>query len=488
MNNRFWGLILALGILALVFVGIARSNYLMSAFASLLFFVVPMAARPVFWWIAAVATLGSGLSVGLPGDVKLHLVMTLGFVFSSIARLGVDNLKHDKASVPRKASIALLVLIFFTASYRGSGLKILDSAYWGGMQYVDLMAALLFFVLSGYVSITAGQLKKVLFWFFTLCLLPAIALIIARFVPHGDLVRHVVEIGANEAEAFMAQWELPEVTRWAYMQYPAIWMGVLAIILYDRHFSFSPSVMVVAFLSFLMMGLSGHRTVVVLLGLTVLVYVVIRRRTVSFLKSLKLTAILILVLASVYLFADRLPLAFQRAVAWLPGIHISYAADADALATTEWRIELWRQLLPLVPQHLLVGRGLAFSAQEANASAALISDRSTMHISFIAVHLYHNGPLWFLIDLGLPGFLLGLAFMIGGILYYGRKIDQFVEGSLWKTAYIVFYSFFVAYCVFFMAVIGGGTFFIHILTVASVLEVLPRSADAAGSKRPEGAL
>jgi hypothetical protein len=487
MNDKFWGLSLGFGIILLVIAGIARNDYLMAAFASLLFFIIPTANRPSLWWMAGIVTLGSGLSVGLPGDAKLHLVTMLGFVLLILFKVGARNLKFARSSWPRKACISLLVIIILTASFRGWGLKILDSAYWGGMQYVSLMAGLLFFVFSSYVSISQKQLRKMLFWFFVLSLVPAVALVIARFVPHGDLIYHVVEIGTNEAETAVAQWEMPEVTRWAYMQYPAIWMGVLAIILYDRRFSFSPAVILVSLMSFLMMGLSGHRTVVVLLGVTVLVYVIIRRRTVRLPQFLKLMGALSVITVAIYLFADHLPLAFQRAVTWLPGIEVSYAADADALATTKWRIELWRQLIPLVPQHLLVGRGMAFSAQEANAAAALISDRSTQHITFIAVHLYHNGPLWFLIDLGLVGFMSGLVFMIGGIVHYGRQMRRLPEGSLWKTTYIVFYSFFVGYCVFFMAVIGGSTFLIHILIVASVLEVLPRSYEAEGIK-PLGGL
>jgi hypothetical protein len=68
--------------------------------------------------------------------------------------------------------------------------------------------------------------------------------------------------------------------------------------------------------------------------------------------------------------------------------------------------------------------------------------------------------------------------MGGGVVHYGRKMRDLTEGSRWKSIYVVFYSFFTGYCIFFFAVIGGGSFLCHILVVASILEVILRSAEA----------
>jgi len=477
--NLKWGSMLAgLMIIGLVIGVMVRTEFIMAGWVILLFFIIPTIGKPDLWWMATIATLGSGLSIGLPVDATVHLMTMLGFVVLIMVKAWTSRMKAIPGFRTRNACVALVCIIIITASFRGWGLKILDSAYWGGMQYVCLLAALLFYIYSGHVTLSFRQMNRTFVWFFLLALVPAVALLIAHFVSHGDLIRNVVQIGGEEMNAMGSQLETPDVTRWAYMQYPAIWMGVLAIVLYDRKFSFSPAVMFVFALSFLMLGLSGHRTVVVLLGLTMLVYVVIRRHSVRLSQYLRLLSILILSVAGIYLFAEHLPLAFQRAFAWLPGIQVSYLAGIDASSTSEWRIELWKRLIPMIPDYLLLGRGMAFSVREFNDASGLISDRSTLHLVFIAVHLYHNGPLWFLIDLGMAGFIAGVVFMVGGIVHYGRKIKTLTEGSWWKSIFIVFYSFFVGYCVFFFAVIGGGTFLCHILVVASILEVIQRSAEA----------
>jgi hypothetical protein len=307
-------------------------------------------------------------------------------------------------------------------------------------------------------------------------------------MPHGDLVQNVIDIGASNGGELGVDLSTPEVTRLGYMQYPAIWMGVLAILLYDRRFSFTPWVGIVSAFSFLMLGLSGHRTVVVLLGLTVITYLIVRRRSVQWSQFARLVFMIIILVGGLYFFAEKLPMAFQRAFAWLPGIEVSHYAKMDAAITSDWRIELWRQLLSMVPDYLWMGRGMAFSAADANAASGLASDRGTQHIFFAVVHLYHSGPLWFLLDLGVAGFVAGLVFMAGGIVHYGRQIEKLTPGSLWRNVYNVFYSFFVGYCVFFYSVIGGGSFLIHILAVASFLEVILRSAQSENSSTVKDAV
>jgi hypothetical protein len=478
MNQKILGPLFAAGIILLVIAAVMQSNFLMAGMAAALFFVIPTTGRPDLWWMVTISTMGSGLSSGLPGDAKMHIITMLGFVVLMIAKVSSFPVRSFTASRTRKACIVLLFIVVVTGSCRGWGLKILDNEYWGGMQYVSLVAALLFYIYSGHIAVSWRNFNRTLGCFFTLALLPALAVLIAYFVPHGELIRNIIDIGEEALEATGAYWQAPDVTRWTYLQYPAIWMGVLAIVLYDRKFAFSPAVIFIASFSFLLLGFSGHRTIVVLLGLTMLIYVGIRRRSVRMSQYVKLLGALVLLVAVIYLFVEHLPLAFQRAFAWLPGIKVTYAAGYDAMATSDWRIEMWKQLIPMIPDYLWVGRGLAFSVSDLNATANLASDRATMHLSFIAVHLYHNGPLWFLIDLGIFGLISGVIFMGGGVVHYGRKMRDLTEGSRWKSIYVVFYSFFTGYCIFFFAVIGGGSFLCHILVVASILEVILRSAEA----------
>ena len=224
---------------------------------------------------------------------------------------------------------------------------------------------------------------------------------------------------------------------------------------------------------------------VVLLGLTTFVYVTIKRHDVRLWQLLKLAGVLTVLVVLLYLLVEHLPHTFQRAFTWLPGLEVTYEAEMDAALTSKWRIELWRQLLLMVPDYLWIGRGLAYSAGDANAASMLASDRSTQYVFFNIVHLYHNGPLWLILDLGLAGLALGLLFMLGGAVHYGRYIHRIPAGSRWRMIYVVFYSFFVGSCLFFLSVYGDGSGLCQIMTLASILEVIVRSTEAEEKSRIE---
>lgn len=474
MNQRLLGWIFALAIVILVLTSLARGDFVTAGACLALFFLAPMVVHPDFFWTATIITLGSGISLGLHGGANLHLVLMLGFVILTLIKLSISSRHSTQPSVTRKACGVLILIVVFTATWRGWGLKMLESNIWGGMQYVSLIAALLFYIYSTHAPLSHVHLKRTLQGFFIVSFLPAAALLLVRYIPDMAWIRTFIEIGDQPDQ----QWQASEVTRWAFMQYPAIWIGVAGLFLYDRHSRITPMVVLTVALSFIMLGLSGHRTVVVLLGLTVLVYMAVRQRTARFSQFLKFTVVLTLLLAALYYFVGKLPLTFQRPFAWLPGIGITYEAGASAAVTSQWRIELWRQLLPMVPDYLWVGRGMAFNAGEANAAAVLASDRATQYMYFAAIHNYHNGPLWLVLDLGVAGFVAGVIFMLGGVVRYGRALRRIAPGEHWQTAYVVFYSLFTGYCIFFFAVIGGGTYLCHILVLASILEVIVRSSEA----------
>ena len=473
MNQRYFGWILALAIIVLVLANIVRGDFILAGGSVMLFFLVPMIAQPSFFWMATIITLGSGFSLGLSDELNLHSVFVLCFVALIIIKLAISGRHSIQNSVPRKACIALLFVTILTAFIRGWGLKILDSATWGGMQYVNLIGALLFYLHSAHVTISQKQLERTLRWLFMLSLLPAAGCLLVHFMPSMKWVENVVPIDKAEL-----QWQTSEGMRWFTLQSSAMWMGVLALFVYDRRSKFTPAVVLVSALSFVLLGLSGHRTVAVLLGLTTFVYMMVKRLEVRLFQFVKLTGVLIVLVTIIYFFVGDLPGTFQRALTWLPGIDVAHEVKLEASNTSEWRIELWRQLLLMVPDYLWIGRGLAFSQIDTQSASTLASDFGTQYVFLSAVHLYHNGPLWLILDLGLAGFVSGLIFMMGGIAHYGRHLRSIPDGSRWSRAYIVFYSFFVGECVFFSKVFGAGKTFCVIVILASILEVIVRSVGA----------
>jgi hypothetical protein len=474
MIHKIPGWLCALGIFLLVLIGMVRGDFIMAGACAALFFLLPLAMRPDVWWMIGVATVGSGLTLGLPGEANLHMLVSLAFVATMALKFCLSATPAPSSFFPRRVCMALVALLVFTAAWRGWGLKIMDSDIWGGMRYVSLMTALLFYIYSSHVTVSQDRLVIVVRWLFVLSLVPAAGCLLAYFLPSMEWLENIVQIGEVE----ILRQRPTDTARWAYLQFPAIWMGVLALLMYARHLRFGFRVMIPLGLSFGMLGLSGHRTVVVLLGLTTFVYLVIKRRQVRLWQVLKMAGLLTILVVMLYLLIGYLPHTFQRAFAWVPGLDVTHEAAKDADITSQWRIELWRQLLSMVPDYLWVGRGLAYSASAANAAAALPSERWTQYAYFIALHLYHSGPLWLILDLGLAGFVMGVLFMAGAVIRYGRRLREFRAGTRWKTSYEVLYSFFVAYCIFFFSVYGDGTAFCLLLVLTSVLEVLLRSSAA----------
>jgi len=124
-------------------------------------------------------------------------------------------------------------------------------------------------------------------------------------------------------------------------------------------------------------------------------------------------------------FADKLPLSIQRSITFLP-LKLDPAAELSASASTDWRIEMWKEVLPTVPKYLILGKGLTIDADELEM---LTSGMNRGEIGAAASELagdYHNGPLSVVIPFGLLG-LAGFVWFLGAgcrVLYRNYKFGD----------------------------------------------------------------
>ena len=134
---------------------------------------------------------------------------------------------------------------------------------------------------------------------------------------------------------------------------------------------------------------------------------------------------LILAVTLVVPFAGRLPLTIQRSLTFLPLNNLDAQAVSDAEGSSEWRLKIWREVWPQVPQYLLLGKGYNLTADDYsrmgqnvfNSDAAAAFDPSSVGL---AVSMdYHNGPLSVLMPFGIWGALSFLWFTLAGgyVLY-----------------------------------------------------------------------
>ncbi len=391
----------------------------------------------------------------IPGSPYLWILMTA-------LSLGLTALQHilkrnvQFASVPSVAwpLLFLAVVILGTAKLTGGiGVAVLGSDAYGGRRYILLLGAIAgYFALISH-RIPPGQgIRYVALYF-----LGALTLIVSNAAPwipssfyfifalfpveslqglageatQGEYVRlYGVTMAAVGALCFMLArhgmrgvFELGE--RWRFL--PLRFRGGLTINQPWRLLFF----LAVIFVSLL----GGYRSVAIILGLTFLLLFHLENLVRS--KLMPVFALLGIILVAVGLpMVDKLPLPVQRSLSFLP-IEVNPIVRQDAEDSSEWRLKIWREVVPTIPQYLLVGKGYSidvremeqatdfskFSSADAGRGATIASD-------------FHNGPLSVIIPLGIfgvIGFLWFLAVAFRVLLYnyrYGdadyRRINAFL--------------------------------------------------------------
>jgi len=423
------------------------------------------------WWMAAIALHLSGLNLGLPSSIDWGFMCMWAFIGFTILSRSIIRKANPKPILPRQLCKTLLAVVLLTASIRGWGLSILGSEKWGGMQYLVLVGGMGLYIFSGGIILTERQLRRTLAWMFALIFVPAGVFILIKLVPQLGWMATIFSV-KDEATLQASDTAL---RRWQALEFPAIWAGVLALLCYEHRKRVSLPMIIAAAGAFIMMGLSGHRTVIISIGLTFLVYLILQWHCIPTRSRMQLAVLAILLVPLLYAVADRLPLSYQRAASVLPGIHVSAEAEHDAEGTTDWRVEMWKELLPEIPRYLLIGKGLGFTLDEAYSAWISTSDLQMRHKFFMATHQYHNGPLWLILDLGLAGFLLGIGLMIMLVKHYGALRRRLPAAGWLGETYTVLYALLVAQTIFFFTVIGGATQLMKLLVLSCILDLLYRS-------------
>jgi hypothetical protein len=146
-------------------------------------------------------------------------------------------------------------------------------------------------------------------------------------------------------------------------------------------------------------------------------------------------------------FTDKLPLSVQRTISSLP-VRVDPVVAADAQASTDWRVEMWRVLWPEVPRYLVLGKGYAINAEELELSKSLSQGGgSTAEVSMLAGD-YHSGPLSVIIPMGVAGVVAFLWFL-GAAIHALHRNYLYGDPELKKINTFLFAYFLVRTLLFF---------------------------------------
>lgn len=202
---------------------------------------------------------------------------------------------------------------------------------------------------------------------------------------------------------------------------------------------------------------SGYRSALILFALTLVM--------VFFLEGLHRTRFLWVMLAAGALLAlvslpslPRMPYVVQRALAWLP-VPVSPVVRDDVRNSNRWRVEMWKDVLPELPRHVLFGKGYGINPQEFSIAAEASWRGFGGHRAALLAGDYHNGPLSVVLPLGGIGLAAFVWFLIAGGLVLRRNCREGDPRLLLVNR--VLYGFFLARAVYFWTVFG--TFWLDLM-------------------------
>jgi hypothetical protein len=391
----------------------------------------------------------------LPGRPPVWLLFTaLSLGISLLQRTINERSRFLSAPSLSLPLFFFLAVLFFTAKLTGGiGLHSLGSQVSGGKKYITL-----FFAILGYFALTARRIPPK---HARLCISLYFLLGFTHVV--GDLYGHVpsalnIIFAFFPASGYGVE-SAPGMTdfhaRYAGLggagSTGAFWMlamyGLRGILLSGKPWRWA------LFGLFLLMApLGGFRAGVIGLGLTMVFLFYIERlhrtNVMPFFIIAGLLAITVIIP-----FSDKLPYNFQRALSFLP-LKVAPEVRQDADASSNWRLEIWRNEFPKVPQYLLLGRGYALTAEElAQSSSQAFGATSSFHESEGATGNFHNGVLSVLIPLGIWGAIALLWFWFASLraLY-----DNYRYGDpAFKTINTFFFVSYVVSIIFFLFIFGA---------------------------------
>lgn len=306
--------------------------------------------------------------------------------------------------------LALTVLV--TVGLRGIGARTLGSELWGAKRYLWVFGGII-----GYFALTAtrvplrdaGWLAGLFFVSGTTAIMSDLAFA-AGPAFYWLFLFFPTDVAFHQA---MTADTLKRFTGMAWMAQAGSWFlllryGIRGVLDPLRPWRLG------MFTGLFLLGLfGGFRSSIILFGLLCL--------TQFWFERLLWTRLFFIVLLGVLLlgsllvgFAERLPLSVQRSLSFLP-IEVHPAARQDAQGTLDWRLQMWRVVLPEVPHYLWLGKGYTFSGTDfVLMQEAIRRGMFTAYEDTLVSGNYHNGPLTLIIPFGLPGVVAFLAFLWAG--------------------------------------------------------------------------
>jgi hypothetical protein len=399
----------------------------------------------------------SVVQFALLGNLNFWCIMAVAGLFIAVLNRSI-NARDEFLAEPaltRPILVLTAVVVVIAMTTGGIGLRILGSQLIGGKSYVWIFAAVAGFFAFSSRSIPESRAYLYAAMFF----LPGLTSMIGRFaIWSGVGLDYVVlffpldappdALGIDKSEDFGAI-RISGVV----LASTSVFCWVLA-----RHgiagtFDFSKPWRFLILLGAGVLGMfGGFRSAIILCGLVFAILFCLERLWRTRAMGI-LVAVVLIGGGLVAGFADKLPLTMQRTLSFLP-FNFDPVSKLSAEASTEWRLEMWRRLLPQVPQYLFKGKGYTISADELFMvrEAEVFGAGTTIETSTYAGD-YHNGLLSIVMPLGVYGVLAFFWLVIAGARFLYRMHQESPPALRQINAFL--FALFLARILFFIFVFGS---------------------------------
>ena len=391
----------------------------------------------------------------LPGRPDVWLAMAWLSLLIGLGQYILNrNLKFLYVPAVGKSLLFLAVVVLVTAKCTGGiGVRAFGGDTYGGKRYLIFLSAII-----GYFAMTSQQIP------------PQRAVFIVALFFLGALTQAIGDMGAFVSPAFyfifllfpvgslhgMAGEPLSTTISMARFSGSAFACAGVLWLMLSRHriqdiITWQRPGRLLIFLAALALStFGGFRSVLILFVLTFGISFYLEG---LFRSRLLPVLLLCTVFAGAVLmpFTNRLPLSVQRTLSFLP-LTVDPVAQASAQDSTQWRLMMWKHLIPQIPDYLMLGKGYAINGSDLE----MVKLSNSADPGYMGAELagdYHNGPLSVIIPFGIFGAIGFIWFLIAGLrtlhhnYYYGnpayRQINRFL------------FAYFIARAIFFFVIFGS---------------------------------
>lgn len=389
----------------------------------------------------------------LPGQPQVGTVLAFVSLGIAIITRTLSKEKHfihvPSLTVP---IILLTVVVLVTAKFTGGiGARVLGAETWGAKRYLGVFGAVVGYFAFTTQRIAPDRAHRYLTAFF----LGGLTVMISDLTFMAGPQFYILYVLFPSDYASMQAITSDTLMRLSGIAFACAWAFYYLIGRYGIEGIFNltkPWRIVLITICVIGSLLGGYRGLTILLGLVFIsqffVEGVFKKRIGPILIFTTMVA-----LVTTIAMVDRLPLSVQRAFSFLPLENIDPAARMDALGTLDWRLKMWKTVVPEIPKYLILGKGYGFSGTDYYLTQEAV--RRGLYSSYedtLITGNYHNGILTLLIPFGIFGLGTFLWFC-GAALWALVRNFRYGNPEL-KSLNTFLLSYFAARLVFYLVLYG----------------------------------